>query len=324
MNNINRVYAPIFLEESNPSPGELRARWSSANTERLRTAVRDGLSLPRFFPPIKIEYEGKTCEFEDLRGAALDRMLILDYDLAYCALDNSNFEHSRLKGTRLQYSTISQASFRSATLEDVQASPVCGKATDFSAARLVRCYFSHSNLDNTVTDGAFISDCDFIEASKPLSPKFSNSDAIFTRNHNEALVHAVVVAYQERARKPAATLLKLSPNYRTSHSKIGRVLPSSKSSNVSVEVFSPQKNKRSGKVINKHVVYKVVGTTSAFSVGDTVLIHQVDPKDRRVAKELRAHGDGLKSKLSMNSSSTPKWWILGRQDPGDDSFVAEA
>lgn len=263
------IYRPELVDACEFSVDELRGRWTEEKIGRLRYAISSGASLPRIFPPLILRYANHTIEVEDIRGASLNQMNIPDYDLAYCALDYANFDHSRLTKTLLQYSSLQDASFRSATLDRVQASPVNAARADFSFARIRHCYFSHSNLDQVLISNIEVEASDFVEASQEL--KTSSLNTISNRNDRKFSAK-VFEDFNPSGKKYVLTRAFV----RVGDPKIGTVLPSKRAGYVMVSVSNQKMIKSSGKVIDRKAVYKIIGSEVAFTVGDQVKIHPVE------------------------------------------------
>lgn len=285
-----RIYKTSLSAAEEAEQRELKARWSGADLARVREAISSNKDLPQVFPQLKLFYAGKSVLVEDLRGVSLAQLKIGAYDLAYCALDYASFQHSRLDGTKLQYSRLRHVDFRSATLLKVQASPVDAEHADFTEARISASYFSHSNLVFAKSDGAQVADSDFIEASDILLTSPNQAIEMTNISYEEAptIVHAVV-----------------------GPSKMGTVTSTAKPGFVTVTVYAKPKTKSGGKVIERVVRHKIAGAVVAYSVGDTVLIRKVEFELPMLVKDIHA---ARNSTFRNRQPKARKWWITERRE----------
>ena len=301
-------------------PADLKSRWSSEKSGVLRAAIANGSPLPRVFPPLIVIFADRKVEVEDLRGASLDGMEISDYDLAYCALNYGSFAHSRLTGTQLQYSLLDGVSFKSATLERVQASPVSAMGANFSAARIVRCFFSHSNFEGASSQGVRIEHSDFVESAHvPVDSSEKMPLAIFSGNYNQNLIAQIQNEY--RRLKSGIYETQLLNHDKVVHQayKTGVVLPKTKSGSVYVSVSGSKRITPAGKVIRKDSKYRIAASVDAFSVGDRVKISQFEINGEVAQKKLQ-FSKLKKRKNVARTAISGKWLILGRSKADEEDM----
>jgi hypothetical protein len=159
------IYKVTHLCDADVSAEELRARWQKSAIDLIFDAIHKNEPLPEVFPKIPIEFCGRKCDIDDLRGIDLSGRKIFECDLSYCDLSFSLFSNSKLRGVHFQYSVISFADFKFADLVEIQASPVDAKGANFSSSRMRGCFFSHSNFDGAFFDRSEIVECDFAETN---------------------------------------------------------------------------------------------------------------------------------------------------------------
>lgn len=310
----DRVYRTLSFQRADAEALRLQGRWNDFDSTRLREAISSSSALPRTFPPIEIAFGESKVQVEDLRGADLSGLVVGDYDLAYCALDYAKFEHSRLVGTRLQYSRLVGASFRSATLDAIQGSPVDAENADFSYARLVDSFFSHSNFDGALSDSAEIRNCDFTECSSPPKAHDSkHSKFVYATSNNQAVVRRVVEYLK------ADNMSSVSISRKRGVTKIGTVVAGSSPADYVVIVQSKPRQTVGGKVIKKHVEYKISAATTPFSVGDAVRIMSLEV-DRRFVPKVAIHKHLVGNRpptATPKLLKSPSWWIFGRAKSDD-------